>query len=276
MNYQTLECDTLDALIKNVMQARRDFERDYSGSGIPFFRGHAASYYRLEPSLFRPVDGRPYKDYDEQNFYYEFRARAGALLAPTYSSWDILFLMQHHGVPTRLLDWTESFAAALYFALEKAASDVDIWMLDPYALNQTVNRSAKILDVGSDLDGMEYFDLFINQESRGSRARGNSRRNTQSRSRWKKRKDAIAIYPRRQIARLASQHGLFTLHFSPEPLELLKKPGLTRFTVKAVALEETRMFLRLMGINEFSLFPDLDGLSRFLRNRIKGGYAVVP
>jgi hypothetical protein len=166
--------------------------------------------------------------------------------------------MQHHGVPTRLLDWTESFATALYFALEGARDEIDIWMLDPYLLNQRVANSEDILDVETGLNA-EYFDLFIEPD------RSEQRRD------W----TAVAIYPRRQIARLASQHGLFTLHFSRDPLEDLKAPWLTRFRLSGIAVEEARRFLRVMGVNDFSLFPDLDGLSRFLRKRIRGGYGII-
>ena len=166
--------------------------------------------------------------------------------------------MQHHGIPTRLLDWTESFSTALFFALEGAAatSDVDIWMLNPYGLNEDQAQTESILDVESFLK-TEYFDLFI-EPSKGT-------------PEWA----VIAIYPRRQIARLASQHGLFTLHSARMPLENIDGPWLTRFHLKQEAVEETNRLLKVLGVNDFSLFPDLDGLSRFLRKRIKGGYAMV-
>ncbi len=48
-----------------------------------------------------------------------------------------LFLMQHHGMPTRLLDWTKSILVALYFVVSKYTSDDgELWAMYPDALNE--------------------------------------------------------------------------------------------------------------------------------------------
>ena len=187
---------------------------------------------------------------DEQNLYYEFRSRAGNLLGAGLSSWDILFLMQHHGVPTRLLDWTESLGAALFFALSNAGADIDIWMLDPYTLNFQTCKNPEILDVDADFHAT-YFDYFIKAKD-------------PTPPEWD---TAVAIYPRRQNPRLASQHGVFTLHSKRTPLEEADLPGLTRFRLTAEGTDGARQLLKVFGINDFGLFPDLDGLSRLLRER---------
>jgi hypothetical protein len=254
MGFQHLECDSSAKLIEEVMRATRQFEMRHLPGAIPFFRGHSSTAYQLLPSLFRQMDDGYYSDYDEENFYYEFRARAGSLLNPGLSSWDILFLMQHHRVPTRLLDWTESFSTALHFALENATCDIDIWMLDPYMLNKHSANIDEILDVEANIT-REYFDLFVKKPR-------------EAQPDWA----TAAINPRRQSARLASQHGLFTLHVARQPLEDMGgAEWLTRFRLSGNAADEAHRFLRVMGVNDFSLFPDLDGLGRLLRKRIKAG-----
>jgi hypothetical protein len=132
-------------------------------------------------------------------------------------------------------------------------------MLNPYWLNRQHAKTEGIVDVESNLK-TEYFDLFIEPGANSLPQTGT----------------VVAIYPRRQMTRLASQHGLFTLHYSPTPLEALDQPWLTRFCLSRVAVEETKRLLKVLGVNDFSLFPDLDGLSRFLRKRIKGGYGIAP
>jgi hypothetical protein len=98
-----------------------------------WYRGHAKSDWRLLPSLAR----NPQNLEKESDLISRFKQNA-ALLLPNLpnSEWEWLCIMQHHGVPTRLLDWTESPLIGLYFAVDSCdENDGALWVLKPIIRN---------------------------------------------------------------------------------------------------------------------------------------------
>src|ERR1700690_3363444 len=112
-----------------------------AGGQILWYRGHASRSWDVLPSVWRS-----YSAAEERNLTNRFRSRAAIRYSPAPSydaaaSW--LSLMQHYGLPTRLLDWSRSPLVAAYFALEHFTlgkanfdkADVVIWVLLPHVLN---------------------------------------------------------------------------------------------------------------------------------------------
>lgn len=108
-----------------------------SSGGVLWYRGHAKLSWDVLPSVWRG-----YSPAEERNLTNRFRSRAAIRYSPApgydaYAGW--LSLMQHYGLPTRLLDWTRSPLIAMYFALEDCLpldleggdGDAVIWALYP-------------------------------------------------------------------------------------------------------------------------------------------------
>ena len=89
-----------------------------------WFRGCGQASYKLLPSLYRHRDAKSLdKVVDlEQKLMIRFKQRSLPYLTRSLANdWETLFFMQHYGIPTRLLDWTENPLIALHFALMSAS-----------------------------------------------------------------------------------------------------------------------------------------------------------
>lgn len=124
-----------------------------------WYRGQSDYSWGLVPSIQRIKNlGEHNEQYTTTNFMIQtMRLNHNAPQQYDRAAW--LTLMQHYGLPTRLLDWSESPLVALYFALSRPCdADAAVWVLNPMKLNERVGYGAYVppISYGSltgDLEG---------------------------------------------------------------------------------------------------------------------------
>ncbi len=130
--------------------------------GKNWFRGHSKCYNQLTPGIFRNQYNSPihemFKPHHESEIVYQFKRYAPSIISNVPGEFDFLtwlFWIQHYGMPTRLLDWTENILVATFFCVVNDHNeDGEIWTIYPDNLNQqsgfnglamTNNRKVKFL-----------------------------------------------------------------------------------------------------------------------------------
>ena len=106
--------------------------------GSIIFRGQSDAKWVPQPQIDRPVFVRYRqlrsisRDTHERRLLDEFQRMARPFLRVLpQNKWEWLALAQHHGLATRLLDWTTNPLVALFFAVESThATDSAVWICD--------------------------------------------------------------------------------------------------------------------------------------------------
>jgi FRG domain len=223
--------------LKSLSTLIEFIEVELSDRDDVLFRGQRSDW-SLKPKLGRLLPRNSATPVDiEERMLNSFKTRSlpHLTLIPK-NEWEWLSLAQHHGMATRLLDWTTNPLSALWFAVHKPALNSEpgvLWMFLP-------NKEDHI--GFSEMNKTEPYEY-----------------------------GTIKVFQPKHIAkRIASQQGWFTLH-SPAPLAKtfndmstgkLHKDKLLKFKIPAANFSDIRFQLDRLGINALTIFNDLDGLSK--------------
>ena len=243
-------------------EAKQYFEALLDENRAWIFRGHYKSDWPLQPSLERILSRKPVDLTIERKIIAEFKRRAHQYLSSTEiprALFEWLALMQHHGSPTRLLDWSRSPYISAFIAFEdtyKEEGDVAIWAIDSQWLQEvSVHRLQEVrgapvvveaLRSDEEIEQLMQCDLHV----------------------------LLPMEPERMNERLTIQQGLFLF---PSGNELSFESALagyerdgSRNHMRKITLPKSEglnclVDLLRMNINAASLFPGLDGFARSLR-----------
>jgi hypothetical protein len=261
-DFEQREIRTLGDLLSLVTPSEVDPHsgrlRDYS-----VYRGEADANRSLLTSLDKlgGIDPPHTKAHLEEHILRNFiRYSRPYLQQASVNDWELLVIAQHHGLPTRLLDWTYSPLVAAHFATlgSHPGKDRVIWRLNWKGLHEHF-QFRPIAFLVQDLDlvlkrkGISSpWDLFASDGSAGSAF-------------------ACMLEPPALDARIVAQSASFTLcsdktrPFDQIMIDHGLQSKLQRFLIPADRVDLIRDQLDLCSVDERRLFPDLDGVAAEMR-----------
>lgn len=214
-----------------------------------WYRGHRDRTWQLSPSAFRTSHHAD----NERAMLARFRQEAAAAgLQYSFDDWGWITFAQHHALPTRLLDWSQTPLVALFFACEQGPvdsgieTDGEFFLLHPHDLNQE-----------SGDDGGGHPPLLSDGDS-------TLQNYLPGRDLENKRKPLAVVAPL-IFDRIRFQTGTFTVTQRPpattdaEPLR--KTASLQAFTIPAASKTSLREQLSVLGFNAVSIYRDLDRIA---------------
>jgi FRG domain len=225
-----------------------------TGWDTRWFRGLKSPAYELLPKLFRD----PAIAKREGYIAVEFRRRAHSRLKGLSSRFDWLCAMQHYGVPTRLLDWTESLPVALFFSvtpLDIGFVAPVIWVLDPFKLHGLTDAKNEVIPIAADERVLANSDIAFGDDLDNS-----SKQVT---------KYPLPVAPNFLFDRLATQNGTFTIHGrDPRPIEqvipVAQRSMLLKFVAKPSAILAICDCIDMIKPSSDAIFPDIEGLKDYI------------
>ena len=216
-----------------------------------WYRGHLNAQWELVPSVQRGSYAA-----NEQHMAIDFYMRASVALKekpPPHYLPGWVALMQHYGLPTRLLDWSKSLLVATFFATyryeDQPGKDGCIWILRPGQLNLAEGLG----DCISPMDSPSITELLVSVFDSGAER--------------KEAKDKIyACYPVENNMRIYVQQAAFTVHNSKRKLTDIKSDDLLiKVVIPYDAKKEYLEELNICGITLKSVYPDADHIAEEIK-----------
>ena len=220
--------------------------------GDIWFRGIARENMMLLPG----IKWREINEGVEESMISSFIIHGKSLVNEDINcSWQFYSLMQHYGLPTRLLDWTKSPLIAAYFALEADNNeDRIVWSMDPYELNKLTMDINQVFVPSVHISEETSIDGCLPKVLRKNKAI-----NSQV--------YPIAIEPPYTNKRVLAQQGCFTVHGSKnEPINsIFEKNGsdrIKKIRFNSDNVAQLRAEIKTFGITVNSIYQDLNSLSK--------------
>ena len=239
------------------------------GQGPLWYRGIGDVAHDLTPSLYRHRGTKTPADYYklESRLMTRFRQRSIPFHDRDLSDdWNAMFFMQHYGVPTRLLDWSESPFIALHFAMMGCPSkrlrdgttqytkQNALWILRPHEWNKHalshIGHSGEILTpkdegINGHSTTVDFKDMAVSP---------------------------IAVYGAHNSPRIVAQRGAFTVFGQKaKSMEMIVEEEtfptgcLTKLLIEPRYVDGIKNSVLNHGVTESVVYPDLSGLALEIR-----------
>ena len=211
------------------------------------------------------------------------------------NDWEALAIAQHHGLPTRFMDWTTNPLVALYFACRESKKDKDgnpcdsavyVLISDPPRYSELRRQqkngatSVEEPEVATPLSDDDGYDNFGLDETSESPVIADDELDTATATRPHGQSEAVkegeltpfditanVIYdPPHVSPRIRAQDGvLLACH---QPMQPLEEKDVLELVVNHKAHDDIRRRLDQYGVFDKQLFPDLDGIAKWLKYRV--------
>lgn len=272
---------SVSGYLERVKKIATAWDKDWDEAAL-WFRGQLSSW-ELVPGAYRS-GGRDAIEREEEDRD-QFQLRAAPFLRDAThdvplvpaGAWEWYFLMQHYGLRTRLLDWTESALVALYFAIEPSGiapkkrkgpkgqrrstspdrTERCVWVLDPHAMNDRFHKDDTIR-IHSEDPAPRYLSPvpLLSDKKRDAFYSDMPA-------------EPLAIQPPLLTRRIAAQRGHFTIHGSDRKGlqtydQLTDDRRLVRIRIPRDSVHKVRDELEIAGITRSIVYPELLSVAKEL------------
>ncbi|MGE5563561.1 MAG: FRG domain-containing protein [Bacillota bacterium] len=244
-----------DKEVKTLTDLIGHLKADLPQDQPTWFRGQRNAAWDLEPSIKRHGGVEA-----ERALFKRFKQDAFSHVpVRPNTEWEWLFVMQHNGLPTRLLDWTESALIGLYFAIQGFDPDnpdapAALWAMNPIGLNEASKWSTPHKADIPGFDDDEELDAYLPSKL------------------GRLGLEPIAAIAARNNPRIQVQQGVFTIHHSKlEPLNLGPRlDHIWRYLIPNDVIGGLKSDLQMLNVTKLSLFPELPNIADHARGQILG------